>query len=147
MLKGKIKPDHLPANKFKLIVEGVEYTVLSISGLEETLQVVDLPDRTRASGGQTEPIEFTISIPAHHDVEVAAMELWYRQSKDPVAPTYKKLGVLIIESLSGGKRRSYSLIGLFPAGRTIAPDLEMANEGAMVELQWRMQCDHIEPLT
>ena len=50
-MKGIIKPDHIPVNNFDLLVAGlIDLTAVEVSGIEDTLQTIDLPDRTRASG-------------------------------------------------------------------------------------------------
>jgi len=74
-MKGVIHPDHIPRNKYQLLVDGMpDFTFLNVGNLEEELETVDLPDRTTASGGNTKPIEFTASIPTHHSEERIAME-------------------------------------------------------------------------
>jgi len=145
-MKGTIKPDHIPVNKYKLLVLGLpEITATEISGLEDELQTTELPDRTVASGGNRGPTEFTIMVPMHHTVEQAAMEVWFRESQDPVLPTYKKAGTIIHYSISGQVDRTYSLIGVFPSKRA-TPDLEMANEGEMAAVEWTLKVDDVLPL-
>jgi hypothetical protein len=146
-LKGSIKPDHIPNNKFDLLVVGAvppipPLTTVAISGIEQTLKLVDLPDGTKASAGETDPIEFDMTLPTHHLLEEAAMEIWYQEGKNPVSPGYKKGAVLILKSLSENTRRSYTMIGLFVTKRTL-PDLEMAGDGEQVSTVWGMSCDDI----
>src|SRR5690606_5954974 len=112
---------------------------------EEELDVVDLPDRTRASGGDTRPVEFTVTQPAHHTAEVMAMEIWFREGQDPVLPTYKKPATLIKRSLSGQTLRAYSLTGVFVSRRATA-DLEMDNEGEMDTIEWTLNADKVLPI-
>ena len=79
-MKGQILPGHIPVNKFTLQVVGLaSITVTELSGIEEELQTTELPDRTVASGGNTNASEFTIMVPAHHSVEIQAMETWWRE--------------------------------------------------------------------
>ena len=145
-MKGAIKADHIPLNKFKLLVIGLPpLTPTSVSGIEEELEVVNLPDRTQASGGNTKPGEFTIKLPMHHSIEQAAMELWLRESQDPVTPTYKKAATLIHQSIGGTIFRSFTLVGVFPSKRKL-PDLEMANEGELAEVEWTLKFDDILPV-
>jgi hypothetical protein len=145
-MKGKIKPDHMPLNKFELLVLGLPpLTFVTVSGIEDELQVVDLPDRTKASGGNRNPTEFTGSIPMHHTIEQAAMETWFAESQDPVSPTYKKVGTLIHKSSSGNTLRTFSLTGLFPSKRGL-PDLDMANEGEQANVEWTFQADNVLPI-
>jgi len=145
-MKGVIQSDHIPVNKYELRVLGMPPLVLTeISGIEDELETADLPDRTVASGGNRKASEFTMMQPMHHTVEVAAMELWFRESQDPVSPTYKKIGTLIRTSISGGNSVSRTLVGIFPKKRT-DPDMEMANEGEMAQIEWTMSLDDVEPI-
>ncbi len=145
-MKGEIQADHIPVNKFQLKVVGLlDLTAVSISGLEDELATIDLPDRTKASGGNRGASEFTMMIPAHHTVEIAAMEVWFKEGQDPIVPTYKKPCTLIMQSLSGQKERSYTLIGVFVMKRTL-PDLDKADDGEMASIEWGMSVDDIIPL-
>lgn len=144
-MKGTIKKNHIPASEFKLLVIGMpEITLVTVSGIEEELETVDLPDRTTASGGHTKPVEFTITQPMHHLVELAAMEAWFRESQDPVSPTYKKNATLVMTSIGGDVSKTYSLMGLYPSKQKL-PDLDMANEGEMNVVEWTMKADDITP--
>ena len=146
-MRGQIKADHIPLNKFTLLMGGlpVALTPTKISGIEEELETTDLPDRTRASGGNTKPTEFTMEIPMHHLVEQAAMEQWFRQAQDPVLPTYKLFGTLIHSPISGGLPRTFTLNGVFPTKRKL-PDLDMSNEGEMAVVEWTCSCDQLLPI-
>ena len=70
-MKGIIKSDHMPLNKFQLLVAGLpSLTLVTISGIDDELQTVDLPDRTAASGGHRGPSEFTANaVPVAHCAE------------------------------------------------------------------------------
>ena len=145
-MKGKIQADHMPVNKYELFVIGlIPFTAITVSGLEDELQVVDLPDRTKASGGNRGPSEITVTFPMHHLVEQAALELWYAESQDPVSPLYKKIATLIHKSNSGAAFRSYTLMGMFPSKRGL-PDLDMANEGEQAVVEWVFQVDDVLPI-
>lgn len=145
-MKGVIKSDHIPVNKYELIVPGLPTLVLTtISGLETELQTVELPDRTVRSGGNTGPVEFTATLPAHHVVERTACEIWFREGQDPVSPSYLKVGTLVQHSNSGGIFASYTLIDLFISKRKTA-DLEMANEGEEAEIEWTFKASDVLPI-
>lgn len=145
-MKGVIKPDHMGVNNYTFQVLGLlTLTATKVSGIEDELQTVELPDRTVASGGNRGPTEFSITIPLHHTLEQAAMELWYKESQDPVLPTYKKPCTLTHKSLSAQHSRSFTLVGVFPKKRTL-PDLEMGNEGEMAEVEWMMSADDVIPI-
>jgi hypothetical protein len=145
-MKGVIQPDHIPVNKYQLIVVGiaVQLTPTEVSGIEDELNAVDLPDRTKATGGNRNPAEFTMMVPAHHTAEIAACEVWYKEGQEPVLPTYKKAGVILMRSISGNKIRARSLVGMWISKRT-DPDLEMANDGEMAGIEYTVQVDDVLP--
>lgn len=144
-MKGVIQADHIPVNKYLLIIIGLPpLTPTEVSGMEDELQTVDLPDRTTASGGNRGPSEFTVMIPAHHTVEIAAMELWFREGQEPVTPSYKKAGTMIMQSLSGANARVRTLVGAYVSKRG-DPDLELANEGEMAAIEYTIKVDDIIP--
>lgn len=145
-MKGIIKPDHMPVNKFSLKVVGlVDLTAITVSGIEDELQTVDLPDRTVASGGNRMAGEFDIAIPLHHTLEMAAMEVWFKEGQDPITPTYKKPCTLGMDSLSGASSRNYTLVGVFVKKRAL-PDLDKENDGDMAMATWTLSYDDILPL-
>jgi hypothetical protein len=145
-MKGTIKADHISVNKYQLLVLGMPpLTFTTISGIEDELEVVDLPDRTKASGGNRKAVEFTAKLPMHHIAEQAMMELWFLESQDPVSPLYKKVGTLIHLSISGNVLRTYSMTGIFPSKRAL-PELDMKNEGEMAEVEWTFQADNMLPI-
>ena len=144
-LKGQILPDHMNVNKYSLKVVGlIEIVFTEISGLDEQIDVVDLPDRTRATGGNSQAIEFTAMLPMHHTIATIAMEAWLVEAKDPVSSTYKKSATLSVFSGTGAKR-SYTLTGLWVSGRK-TPDLSMENEGEMAKAEYTLQCDEVVPI-
>lgn len=144
-MKGTIKPDHIGRNKYELVVIGMPpITFTQISGLEDEIQTTDLPDRTRASGGNRGPSEIVCQHPLHHQLEEAALEVWFRSSQDPVLPSYKMVGALTMMSISGDTLRAYTLLGMFPRKRKL-PDLEMANEGELATVEWTFSLDDVFP--
>lgn len=145
-IKGVILPDHIQVNKYLLTVIGMPPLVLTaISGIEEELDVSDLPDRTKASGGRTKPIEYDITLPLHHTVSRLAMEEWFDACKDPILPTHKRLATLTMFSQSGLPLVSFTLTGTFPMKRGL-PDLELENDGEMAGVVWSMSSDEVIPL-
>lgn len=144
-MRGVLQPDHIPVNKYSLLIATLpEMVVTEVSGLEDELETTDLPDRTRATGGNRGPTEFTLMMPMHHEADQLVMEAWYREAQDPVSPTYKKTGTLVMTSISGARVRPWGLTGVFPTKRVL-PDLEMANEGEMAVVEWTMSADDVEP--
>ncbi len=145
-MKGVLKEDRIPVNKYQIIVLGLpELTPTEISGIEEELITIELPDRTMGSGGDTKPTEFDMTLPTHHTVEQLAMESWFLESQDPVLPSYKKVATLIQTSISGNILSTNQLVGIFPKKRVTA-DLEMANEGDMATTVWTMSVDKVLPI-
>jgi len=142
-MKGAIKPDHIPLSKYSLSIIGLPpLTAVAASGMEEELNTIELPDRTKASGGESAPSELVVTIPMHHTVERMAMEGWFQEGKDPVSPTYKKTGVLIWTSGTGNTLATYTVDGVFVSKR-VTPDGEMGNEGEMATLEYTLSIDTI----
>lgn len=145
-LKGRIQPDHIPVNKYELLVSGfVPLLFTQISGIEEEIDTVELPDRTRASGGNTQPFDFTAMQPMHHTAEVAVMEAWLEENKDPISATAKKTATLVHLSGTGTTIRSYTLTGVWPSKRKL-PDLDFENEGEMALIEWTLNADSALPI-
>lgn len=145
-MKGSIAPNHIPVNKYQFLIVGLPpLTAIEVSGIEEELQVIDMPDRTKASGGNSSASECTIKIPMHHTIEIAAMEAWFLSGKDPIQPNYKKSGSLLLESISPvGPTRAYNINGVFVTKRML-PDLEQANDGDMASAEFTLSIDEIFP--
>ena len=145
-IKATLSPDHIPTNKYQLVIVGMPaITFTKLSGIEMEVDTVDLPDRTRATGGNAKAVEFTGEMPMHHIGELAAMELWLEEGQDPVSLTYKKAGMLIHTSGSGDIIKTYSMIGLFCNKRKL-PDLDFESEGDMAVVEWTFQCDTLLPV-
>jgi len=145
-MKMTLLPDHIPVNNYSLIVVGLPpIQFITIDGLEEELDTVDLPDRTKASGGNTKAVEWTATHAKHHTIEDAYLEAWFLESQDPVLPTYKKPATLLVNSISRLNTRSFNLIGMFPSKRKTA-DLDMNNEGELNVNEWTFNCDRVIPI-
>ena len=145
-MKGSVLPDHAPVNNFELIVVGLPRIFFTeIGSLEEELQVVQLPDRTQASGGNTLPGETTAKSMVHHDIERLGLESWFKEGQDPVSPLYKKTAILLLKRLSGQNAARYSLTGLFISKR-VTPELDKNNEGEAGMIEWTLKWDDVIPL-
>lgn len=144
-IKNVLFPNRVPVNKYMLMIQpGVGAPVFTaIGGLEEELDAVELPDRTTRSGGRSKQVEFDVTQPMHHDVDVAAMEAWYLLGKQSL-PGYLKQGTLIHQDEYGLPRKRYTLVNLWVKKR-VHSDLEMDNDGEMSTITWTMQCDRIQP--
>lgn len=144
-MKGLIKSAHISKNNFLLQVIGLPVIeFVQVDGLEEELETVELPDRTVASGGNTKAVEFTAQVPAHHDVAVLALEAWFKEAQDPVSPTYKKTGLLLMKNIEGKVKRTYTLTGIFPKMRA-TDEVALDNEGEMALLTWTFSTDDVQP--
>lgn len=142
-LKGKINPGHLPRNKYLLQIIGLPLiTFTSVGSLEEEVESVVLPDRTRASGGQKQPLETVVRVPAHHTIQIAAMEAWFKEGQDPVAPTYKKSGVLAQQNIHGTFVRTYALAGVWNMRRA-TQEVSLDNEGEEAEVEYTLSIDNV----
>lgn len=145
-LQGTIQPDHIPVNKYRLSVAGlIPLLFTEISGFPDDTDVVELPDRTKASGGNAKPFEFTAKMPAHHTAEIAAMEVWLAEGRDPITPTYKKPVTFAMFSGSGAIVRQFILLGTWVVG-VKTPDLAMENEGEMAVYEWKFSVDARIPI-
>lgn len=145
-MRGEVLPDHIPINKFTLLVVGLPPMYFNkIAGIEQELQTVELPDRTTASGGNTTPVEFTAETMMHHSIDQLALELWFKEGQDPVSPLYKKAATLIHKSLSGGSFRSFTLVALYVSKRKL-PDLDKALEGDAAVIEWTFKADDMLPI-
>lgn len=144
-MEGVLLPDHIALNNYELIVTGMpKFTFTAISGIDEELETVDLPDRTPASGGHRKPVEFTAKQPMHHVPEVKALELWYKSAQEPVLPIYQKTGMMVMYSISALGLKMYMLTHLFPCGMKL-PDTSMDNEGELAEIEWKFKA-RVEPI-
>ena len=143
MLKRTIKPDHMPVNNYQLLVNGFPPIVfISVEGLDEELETVDLPDRTARSGGHTKALSFSAKQPLHHTLEVAIMEQWYKDGQHPVKPDYLKNATLIFISLTHQHTKSYALKECFPHKRAIS-NAEMNDEGKESEITWTFRATEV----
>lgn len=144
-MKQVLQPDHIPLNNYILRVVGLpDLQFVTIGGLEEELENVDLPDRTAASGGHTKTIEFEAALPLHHRLQQAAMETWYADSQEPVAIDYKKTAILTLPSLTNLVQARFTIIGMFPCKRKTG-DLDMNNEGELHVVMWTFKADRVQP--
>jgi len=147
-LQGSVQPDHVPVNNFELVVQGLTTPIffVEVSGIEYEVQAVDLPDRTKASGGNAVPQEWTAKTMLHHAVERAALEAWLLEGQDPVQASYKKTATLIHKTLSGAQNGKYLLSGVWIMKKKL-PDLNRADEGNAGMIEWTISSDKIAPLS
>jgi len=145
-MKGTLQPDHVPDNSYVLMILGMPpLTLTSLGSLEDELNTTKLPDRTVASGGNREATELDIDMPMHHKVEQTAMEFWYRLCQDPVSPGYKKPGLIVYKTNSGGVGKAVNVLGVFIKKRVI-PESKMDGEGEMKVVTWTFSIDDVQPI-
>lgn len=143
VMKGSVQPNHIPVNNYELIIVGLpKILFVTVSGLEEETESVDLPDRTKASGGNSTPVEFTATSFEHHIIELAALEAWRLEGKGNVSPLYKKVATLIKRGIDGKVVTTRTLIGLWNKKRKDA-DLDLANEGEPAMVEWTLSADEV----
>lgn len=146
VMLGAVQPGHIPVNNYELIVVGLPPIVFAtLTGFEDETEAVDLPDRSKASGGNGKPIEFTGSTFEHHTSERAALEVWFNEGRDPVSPIYKKVGTLIKRNIHGEVSSTTTLLGLWVMKKKTA-DLDLANEGEPAMLEWTFSADRPLPI-
>ena len=104
-----------------------------------------MPDRTKVSGGNSTPVEFTAMSNEHHITELAALEAWRIEAIGNVNPTYKKVGTLIKRRIDGTVGTTRTLLGLWITKRKDA-DLDMNNEGESALIEWTFSADKIESI-
>lgn len=143
-IKNVIKENRVQINKYELTIQPGVGTPLfiSISGLEEEIDSSELPDRTVRSSGRKGPVEFDVVQPAHHDLEILAMEAWYEMGQEPILPGYLKQGILKIYDGLGVPRRVRTLMNLWVKKR-VESDLELENTGDEATITWTLSCDEI----
>jgi len=151
-VKGIIQEDHIPLNKYILSVAGIgtDFIFTTLSGIEEELNVVEMPDRTVATGGRTNTIEFSCMLPLHHQAEQAAMEAWFQEAQGDgregkVSLAYKKSGLLRLISISGEYEAQFQLDELFPSKRAL-PDYDMNDDGEMSQVEWTFRASDIRKI-
>lgn len=148
-LQGTLLSNHVPVNNFTLTVNGTgggTYFFTEISGIETEVQAVDLPDRTKASGGNILPQEFTAKAPLHHATERAKLEGWFKEGQCPVVSGYKKTATLIHKALDGSVQGKYTISGLWIMKRKL-PDLDKTNDGEIAQIEWSFSSDSIVEIT
>lgn len=140
-IKAVFKPDRIQVNKFQLIVPGLPaFTPVQVSGHDSELDKAELPDRTMHSGGRKKGGEFELILPAHHTVEIVAMEAWLEENVDPISATAKKLATLTAFSGTGATIRAWSYQGVWPQ-KAATPDFELDNDGDMATITYTMSFD------
>ena len=142
-MKGQILPGHIGVNKYQLKVAGlVDVLFTEISEIASETTVVELPDRTQASGGEETVNTFTATLPAHHSVDVNICDVWLQESRDPVLPTYKKAATLIEQNIHGEAKLSHAFVGLWISQKQLSAK-ELGNDGEMATITYTFNYDSV----
>ena len=145
-VKQTLLPDHIPTNKYTLIIAPYgPITFTKISGIEQALDVAELPDRTMSPGGNVHVSEFTAEQPMHHTAQVIIMETWFAECQDPISNTAKKAATLVLQSGIGNRLKTFTMTGLWPKTKK-TPDLDYASEGDMAVIEWTFSLDNMLPI-
>jgi hypothetical protein len=145
MEKGELSVGYIPNNKFILSIPelGVgDLKIIEVSGIEQELETVELPDKTVATSGRAGIIEFTIKIPAHEDGSIAAINRWFMGCRGNVASDYKKDGTLTLQNTFGTTVSSWTISGMFPTKRTL-PELNSSGAGDLTMAEWAFKADDV----
>ena len=142
-IKGTIQTDVFPTSKYVLIIGGMmPLTILSIGALEEELETIELPDRTRVSNGNTKPLSFDVVTPAHHLEEQIQWEEWWSECKNPVSSLAYRIGTMAQLSASESVFRTSSMSGLFIMKKS-ASELDMANDSDFSKITWTLSANDV----
>lgn len=145
-IKNVIAADELALNKFKFLVSGIIPVFFTeVRGLETEMENATLPDQTTVSGGRKKVSTFTAKMPAHHLIEVRALEEWLKQSEDPVDPGYKKPATLLFLSKTGSKLKAWNIKGCWCSKEKL-PDADLKDEGNMAEVEFTFMADDVKPV-
>jgi len=142
-VKGALKNDPGQVHRYRLMVIGLNPSDLNptkVGGIEQETGKAELPDRTAISDGVPKAGELTVTIPAHHGIELGAVEAWYNDTRAKAPSKYKKSGTLLVFNGARQIVRTVKLTGLWPNKRT-EPDYEMSAEGDMAEVEWTFSFD------
>lgn len=142
-MKGAIEPDHILTNRYQFDVAGVlKFQPTEVSEITDETLMTELPDRTRASGGEKKASELTFKVPAHHLTVIAALEAWRSEAVELVTPGYKKTVIYTMSSGTGERLMVRNLFGCWLGKRT-DPAAQMSGDGDMAVIEYTMHIDDV----
>jgi hypothetical protein len=116
---------------------------VEVSGIEQELETVELPDKTVVTSGRLGVTEFTIKMPAHESTAMAAMDAWWKLCYGTNTTLgYKKDATLTLLDTYGDSKSTWAISGLFPTKRSL-PELNAASEGEMAMAEWTFKADDV----
>lgn len=140
-VKGEILPGAAPRSKFRVIFAGLPpFYASKFTGLESELEVLELPDRTRQSAGNTKASTADVAGMVHHTIEAAAWDGWWVQSQAGVAG-YKRAGTVEVLGPDDVPVAFYALAGVFPT-KWMLGDLDKTSTDS-VEITYSLSVDSV----
>ena len=139
-VKNLLGKDVIGANKFTFSVDNDDLLVVSVSGLDETLQVIEFPDGTAASGGRTDPSETTVVVAQHTKASITFFDAWWEMCKDPVPPSAYKNATVTGNSSSGNESATTTMISVFIKSRKGA-DYSLEDGTTMTVVEYTLSVD------
>ncbi len=137
-LDNTIDKDIMTAAKYTITVDGIPRFITERSGLQEPIDVVDLPDGSQVTGGRTPAQEFTIMVPQHHEADIRFFDAWHALSKANNTPrTVYRIMTATSRSNSGALSRTSTLLNVWVKGKT-HPDLSIAGTDQMTSVEYTM---------
>jgi len=141
--KFTLSPNPILTTNYRLQVVGLpDIPFVTVGGVESEIPKVEIPDKTQASTGRTNPGEFEVAVPAHEFAAIAAMDLWFNEGQDPIIPSYKKTGNLTNDSGNNISVFNTTLIGVWVSKKG-TPDLAMGEDGDMSVITYTLCYDDI----
>lgn len=120
-------------------------TAVRVSAYTQEGDVVDLADRTRASGGRTKPFNLEIDIPTHLVEENARMDAWHKAFLAKL-PGYKNAGIMTYPTnWYTGEGVSDTLIGSMCTSKG-RPEVNANSDGEMMVTTWTVSVDAAEEI-
>lgn len=143
-IKNVIQENRIQMNKFSFQAQpGVgAITLVSIGELAKELDKADLPDRTSRSGGRVKQATTELVQPAHHDLEVLAMDAWFAECQDPVTPTHLKIVTIVKFDQAGLPRRVLTLTNCWLSNK-VESEMDLDNDGDQATITWTLEYDNI----
>jgi hypothetical protein len=144
-MKGTLQPDHILNNKYEFKVGGFAITIVEASETSQSIKAVELPDDTASPSGRKSTSELTISVPAHHDVDVKFMNQWWTACSGKQLADRKR--PCILTAFSGTEASNYTLLldGVWPSEKTTG-SLEMSGGGTMHVIKYKLSIDDVNEL-
>lgn len=139
--KYTLKPNPILTTNYRLQIVGLpDIPFVTVGGLEQEIPKVELPDKTTASSGRTNPGEIEVAVPAHEILAIVAMDLWFQEGQDPISPAYKKVGNLTNDSGNALSVYTKTIVGAW-VSKEGTPDLAMGEDGDMSVIKYTIQYD------